>query len=276
MPLRSACWLHRALEQVSCAVPFPCSIGPWALGQGTSSFWPKQVASVVSAWLAETRLSSRFHTLVTFSHGKEACPLQVKLSNVLTSREKCGCLCQEMDLEPEVRWGLTLACSAVAASCRTSCNTVPAVDVRAHMASLVAAISTVVVKHGSCTGLGMRLHLVSQTPRGSWTDRGTAQHTSHRWHDPLHLPCHAYPLRTLPALALSRLCTHLWNQPSRWTQRGPPHYSSNLPAMRCALSSDLQGQLPVPYQVPASGALKVHSAMLQRPAAARTCHACAG
>ena len=100
---------------------------------------------------------------------------------------------------------LNLACSAVAASCRIRCGTVPDVDVRGHMASLVAAISTSVVQHGSCTGLVMHLHLVLQTLTGSWTDSGTAQHTHHITG---MTQVRASLLSTLLALALSRLCTH--------------------------------------------------------------------
>ena len=133
-----ALWPCLAVRQGRCC----CALPAGCTRRRGRQFRPRQVAPHVSArWLNQGHHPA--HTLVTFSHGKVACHLQIKLSSVAVGREKSVCLCQEMDLEPEVRRvEPNLACSAVMASCRSSCGPVPAADVTGHIACLAAATST--------------------------------------------------------------------------------------------------------------------------------------
>ena len=160
-------------------MPAALGLGPWGRQSDLVLALPIVVHCVCS--LAKTRLSSRSHAHIQPWQGGlpptdqvEQCrdgPRKVRLPLPGDGSGARGAL--GADHEPCLQCG--------APSCRSSYETVPAVDVRAHMASLVAASSTMLVKHGSCTGPGL-LHSLLQTLRG------TPQHTSHRWRDPLHLP----------------------------------------------------------------------------------------
>ena len=86
-----------------------CALSAGCTRRRGRQFWPRQVAPLVSA-RSLNQGHHPAHMLVTFSHGKVACHLQIKLSSVAVGREKSVCLCQEMDLEPEVRRGRPQPC----------------------------------------------------------------------------------------------------------------------------------------------------------------------